>query len=115
MAQIFAYIEHQNGAADDSALELAAAARKIDAAASPTAIVIGWGADLDRVCTALCASYGQVWKVARETLAYPNAELIRKALVSVVPPEQRRTGSPRPFRHRPCAGSFDQAEFGFCL
>ena len=53
MARIFTYIVHKGGVADDSAAELAAAARKIDAAASPTAIVTGWGADLDAVCEAL--------------------------------------------------------------
>ena len=41
MARIFAYIVHKAGVADDSAFELAAAARKIDPAASPTAIVTG--------------------------------------------------------------------------
>ena len=71
--------------ADDSAAELAAAARKIDAAASPTAVVTGWGAELDAVCNALRASYAEVWKIANEALAYPNAELIRKALVNVLP------------------------------
>ena len=35
MAHIFAYIEHKNGAADDSAAELAAAAKKIDASEAP--------------------------------------------------------------------------------
>jgi electron transfer flavoprotein alpha subunit len=87
MARIFAYIEHRSGTANDSALELAAAARKIDATASLTAVVTGWGADLDAVSTALCASYGQVWKIAKEALAYPNAEFVRKALVSVLPPD----------------------------
>ena len=85
MARIFAYIEHQRGTAADSALELAAAARKIDSTSSPTAVVTGWGADLDAVCGALRASYGEVWKVSKEPLAYPNAELIRKALVSILP------------------------------
>jgi electron transfer flavoprotein alpha subunit len=85
MARIFAYIVHKNGVADDSATELLAAAKKIDAAASPTAIVTGWGPDLDNVCSALRGSYGEVWKIANEALAYPNAELIRKALVKVLP------------------------------
>jgi len=71
--------------ADDSAAELLAAAKKIDAAASPTAIITGSGADLDGVCSTLRASYREVWKVANEALAYPNAELIRKALVNIVP------------------------------
>ncbi|HZM10478.1 MAG TPA: electron transfer flavoprotein subunit alpha/FixB family protein [Candidatus Limnocylindrales bacterium] len=85
MARIFAYIEHKGGVADDSAAELVAAAKKIDPAASPTAVVTGWGADLDAVCKSLTTSYAEVWKVANEALAYPNAELVRKALAKVVP------------------------------
>jgi electron transfer flavoprotein alpha subunit len=85
MPRIFVYIAHKNGAADDSAAELLAAAKKIDAAASPTAVVTGSGPDLDAVCSTLRASYGEVWKVAHEAFAYPNAELIRKALVKIVP------------------------------
>jgi len=85
MAPIFAYIVHKGGVAADSALELAAAARKIDPAASPTAILTGWGADLDAASNALGASYPEVWKIANEALAYPNAELIRKALQKVLP------------------------------
>jgi len=86
MAQIFAYIEHKSGVPDDTALELAAAARKIDPAASSSAVVAGWGPDLDAVCEALRASYREVWKIANEALAYPNAELVRKALVGALPP-----------------------------
>jgi electron transfer flavoprotein alpha subunit len=85
MARIFAYIVHKGGVAADSALELAAAARKIDAAASPTAILTGWGADLDAACKTLGAFYPEIWKIANEALAYPNAELVRKALVKVLP------------------------------
>jgi electron transfer flavoprotein alpha subunit len=85
MARIFAYIVHKSGVADDSAFELAAAARKIDAAASPTAILTGWGAELDAACNSLCASYPEIWKIANKALAYPNAELVRKALLKVLP------------------------------
>ena len=85
MARIFAYIVHKAGVPDDSAFELAAAARKIDAAASPTAILTGWGADLDAACKTLGASYPEIWKIANEALTYPNAELVRKALVKVLP------------------------------
>jgi electron transfer flavoprotein alpha subunit len=85
MARIFAYIVHKNGAADDSAAELAAAAKKIDAAQSPAAVATGWGAEFDALCESLCASFGEVWKIANEALAYPNAEVVRKALVSVLP------------------------------
>ena len=85
MARIFAYIAHKGGVPADSALELAAAARKIDSAAAPTAILTGWGAELDAACNALGASYPEVWKIANEALVYPNAELIRKALQKVLP------------------------------
>ena len=85
MARIFAYIGHKNGVVDEAAFELAAAARKIDSAAAPTAIVTGWGADLDAACAALRPFYAETWKIANEALAYPNAELIRPALVKVLP------------------------------
>ncbi|HYM75364.1 MAG TPA: electron transfer flavoprotein subunit alpha/FixB family protein [Candidatus Dormibacteraeota bacterium] len=86
MARIFACIVHKGGIVDDSAAELATVARRIDPTASPTAIVTGWGADLDAACNSLLSSYGEVWKVANAALAYPNAELVRQALVSVLPP-----------------------------
>ena len=64
---------------------LSAAARKIAPSAPPTAILAGWGAELDAACNALRASYSEIWKIANEALAYPNAELVRKALVKVMP------------------------------
>jgi len=85
MPRIFAYIVHKAGVLDDSATELLAAARKIDAAQSPTAVVTGWGTDLDTACEALRGSYAEIWKIADEALAYPNAELVRKALLNVAP------------------------------
>ncbi len=85
MARIFAYIEHKDGIPEDSAAELAAAATKIDAAALPTAVVVGHGPELDNVCNSLVPSYREVWKIANQSLAYPNAELVRQALVSVLP------------------------------
>ena len=86
MPRIFAYILHQGGIADDSAAELIAAAQKIDATISPTAIVAGCGADLDAICETLRTSFAEIWKISNEALAYPNAELIRRALLKVVPP-----------------------------
>ena len=85
IARIFAYIVHKDGIADDTAAELVAAAKKIDAAASPTAIVSGFGPELETVCSSLCGSYAEIWKVANEALAYPNAELVRKALAGILP------------------------------
>ncbi len=86
-AQVFAYIEHKNGVADDTALELISAAQDIYPDSSVTAIVTGCGADLDAVCNELSASYAEVWKFDNEALAYPNAEAIRKLLVAVLPAE----------------------------
>jgi electron transfer flavoprotein alpha subunit len=83
--QMFAYITHKTGKADDSALELATAAQKIYPDASTTAIVTGAGSDLDAVCNEVAKSYKEVWKFDHEALAYPNAEAIRKLLVAVLP------------------------------
>lgn len=86
MPRIFAYIAHKNGVLDDSAAELIAAARKIDAAAAPTAILMGSGPGLQSICSEVQKLYPEVWLVSNEALAYPNAELIRKALTKVLPP-----------------------------
>ena len=85
MAQIFVYLAHRNGVADDCAAELAAAARKIDPAASVVAILSGFGSELDAACNSLPKAFAEIWKISHESLAYPNAELIRKALVKVIP------------------------------
>jgi electron transfer flavoprotein alpha subunit len=85
MTRVFAYIPHKDGVADDSAVELVTAARKIDGGASPVAILAGFGPELDTACASLRNFYAEIWKVANEALSYPNAELIRKALVDVLP------------------------------
>ncbi|BBO78302.1 electron transfer flavoprotein subunit alpha [Desulfosarcina widdelii] len=85
MADIYAYITHKGGVADDSALELVAAAKKIDAGAAVTAIVTGSGADCDKVADEVAATYPKVFKYSNEALAYPNAEVVRKLLVNVLP------------------------------
>lgn len=83
--RIFAYILHKDGVADDTAAELAAAAKRIDPAATHTALVTGCGPECDAVCASLRTRYPEVWKVASEALAYPNAELERQALVNILP------------------------------
>ena len=85
--QVFAYITHKAGKADDTAVELVKAAGKIYPDGPVTAIVTGSGADLDAVCNEVAASYKEVWKFDSEALAYPNAEAIRELLVSVLPPD----------------------------
>jgi electron transfer flavoprotein alpha subunit len=83
--QIFAYITHKAGKADDTAHELATAAGRIYPDASKTAIVTGVGADLHAVCSEVAQYYDDVWKFDHDALAYPNAEIIRKLLVAVLP------------------------------
>jgi len=85
MSHIFAYILHRAGVVDDSAAELLAAARKIDVNTSPTAILTGCGADLDAACSSVRSLYSEVWEVGNDALAYPNAELVRQALVAILP------------------------------
>ncbi|MBU1341066.1 MAG: electron transfer flavoprotein subunit alpha/FixB family protein [Proteobacteria bacterium] len=85
MTQIFAYIPFKDGAAEDVALEYPSAAKKIDASASLTAVVTGSGADLDKVANDMTAIYSQVIKIDNAELAYPNADVVRKALVNIIP------------------------------
>lgn len=85
MPRIFAYIAHKNGVLDDSTAELAVAAKKIDPSMAPSAIIVGSGATLDTACAELRKLYGEIWKISNESLSYPNAELIRKALTKIVP------------------------------
>ena len=85
MTQIFVYILHDGATLDDTAKELLAAAKKIDASALVTAIVVGDGSDLDGVCDAAAAFFPEVWKIGSSDMVYPNAEIVRKALVNIVP------------------------------
>jgi len=85
MTQIFAYIPFINGVAADVALEYPSAAKKIDEGASLTAVVTGSGADLDKVANEMTSIYSQVIKIDNADLAYPNAEVVRKALVNILP------------------------------
>lgn len=85
MTQIFAYITYTGATLDDSAAEMLVAAKKIDASASVTAVVSGDGADLDAACTAAAEIYPEVWKIANSAMANPNAEIVRKALVNILP------------------------------
>jgi electron transfer flavoprotein alpha subunit len=85
MAQIFAYIAHKEGVLDDSAAELALAASKIDAGAPVTAVLTGAGVHLDTACQAAAGIYPVVWKFDAADLAYPNAEAVRKLLVTALP------------------------------
>ncbi len=84
MTQIYAYITHRGGVADDVSMEYIEAAKKIDPSASVTAVVTGSGADLDKVVQSLTALYSDVIKVDNEALAYPNAEVVRTVLCNIL-------------------------------
>ncbi|MFZ2039042.1 MAG: electron transfer flavoprotein subunit alpha/FixB family protein [Desulfobacterales bacterium] len=83
--QIFAYILHKGGVADDSAQELSIAARKLDPEATVTAVVGGAGEQLAKVCEQAAAIYPEVWKIDNEALGYINAEVIRPMLARIIP------------------------------
>ena len=83
--QIFAYIEHTDGAVEDSAFELIKVAEGIDPQAQVTALLFGSGQELEDACQHAASIYPQVWKVDKQEHSYPNAELIRPQLVNLVP------------------------------
>lgn len=86
MKPIFIIVSHRDGIPDDSIGELLSAAVRLEpGAAAPTAIVCGYGPDLDAACASLATSVPQVWKLSHEAFAGCNAEAIRPALESVVP------------------------------
>lgn len=81
MAQVFAYLVHSEGALDDSAMELINAAKVCGD--DITAIVTGSG--IDAVADEAAKIFPKVIKIDDAQLAYPNAELVRQALVNVIP------------------------------
>ena len=82
---LFGVIIHKDKLPEDTALEMIAAAAKLDPAASITAIVAGSGAGLDAVCNEVAAAYPEVWKIDNENLTHLNAEILRDLLVRILP------------------------------
>jgi len=70
---------------DDTALEMIAAAGKLDPDALVTAVVAGTGAELGAVCDEVASSFVEVWKIDNEALAYVDAEVLRGLLVRILP------------------------------
>lgn len=85
MTEIYAYIPIRNGVADDVAAEFLSAAQKIDDTANVIAVLTGAGDSLSQVADEMAKIYPQVIKVDHADLAYPNAEVVRKAMVNLVP------------------------------
>ena len=84
-AKVFVYIAHQNGQADDSALELLSAAGTLFPGSAPVALVAGSG--IGALAQELAAAFAEVWSFDHAALAYPNAELLRPLLVKALPPQ----------------------------
>lgn len=82
MAQVFAYLTHTNGVLDDAAMEQATAAKAISSSPA-TAIVVGSG--VDAVAASAAAIFDNVIKVDNAALVYPNAEVVRNALLNIIP------------------------------
>ena len=82
---IFAYILHQDGTMDDTALEMLSAASKIDPQAPVTALVLGGSPGLNAVCQKAARYYPEVWKIEHEKLIHLDAEIIRRLLARVLP------------------------------
>jgi electron transfer flavoprotein alpha subunit len=84
-AKVFVFVAHKDGQADDSALELLAAAGALFPGCTPTALVAGAGPALATVCQGLATAFAEVWSFDQAALAYPNAELLRPLLVKALP------------------------------
>ena len=67
-AKIFVYVAHKDGKADDSAIELANAARTMFPGSAPIALVAGSG--VDAVCGEVATLFGEVWKFDQAALAW---------------------------------------------
>jgi len=83
--RIFAYVQYRDGVVADSAAELLAAAKQIDGNSAPTAILSGFGSNLDTACNSVRSLCAETWKISNESLSYPNAELVRQALAAILP------------------------------
>jgi electron transfer flavoprotein alpha subunit len=83
--KIFAYILHMHGVADDTALELLSAAKKIDPTAPVTALLAGSGGELEKVIGQISPSFNEVWKINHDSLSYVIAETLRPMLARIIP------------------------------
>ncbi len=84
-AAVFAFVAHKDGKADDSALELLAAARTLFPGSAPVALVAGSGPNVQTVAQEVATAFDEVWAFDQSDLGYPNAELLRPLLTKVLP------------------------------
>ena len=84
-SRIVAYLHGNKSALEDTAAELAIAAKKVDASSPLTAVVTGFGPELDKCCERLRAIFQGVWKINHPSLQHPTPELVREALAGALP------------------------------
>lgn len=82
-AKVFVYVAHAEGKADDTAFELANAAKTLFPGSAPVGIIAGSG--VSSVAQEVARHFSEVWTFDQAALAYPNAEMIRPLLVKVLP------------------------------
>ena len=87
IAHIFAYIRHNNGIVDETAIQLASVTKKVDPACTLIAVTVGYGPDLDKACESLRSIYQEVWKISDPMLAHPDPESVSRVLCRVLPRE----------------------------
>ncbi len=115
MPRIFAYIVHKGGVADDTAAELLAAARRSMPRSRRTAIVTGWGADLDRVCEALACFVSRDLEDRPRSAGLSECRTGPQGAGQRAAARQHRAGAACALRRRPLARAFHQAERGVRL
>ena len=84
-SRVVAYLNCSKSAFEDTAAELAMAAKKVDASSPLTAVVTGFGPELDKCCEKLRAIFQEVWKVGHSLLEHPTPEVVREVLSGVLP------------------------------
>lgn len=84
-SRIVAYLHFSKAGIEDTGLELAVAAKRIDASLPLTVVVTGFGPELDKSCEKLRAVFQEVWKLNNPSLQHATPELVREALAGVLP------------------------------
>jgi electron transfer flavoprotein alpha subunit len=83
--KIFNYITHTDGITSDSLEEILEASKSFNSDSELIAILAGFGTKFDEVCKYVSKKYKKVWKFSDPIFTYPNAEIIRKLLIKVLP------------------------------
>ena len=84
--RIFAFIAQSGDVLDvDPAVQLSAAAKRIDASTPLTAVVMGEGPKFEETCKELRAIYQEVWRISHSSLEHLTPESVAAVLPKVLP------------------------------